>query len=387
MKVLHFYKTSFPDSMGGVERVIDQLARGTNQLGVCTEVLSTARNPKPSVMQMNGYVVHRAKLNVQLASTSMSMQAVRLFSELARSADLVHYHFPWPFMDLVHFAAKVDKPTVLTYHSDIVRQKTLLRLYRPLQRKFLGSVGHIVATSPNYLSTSDVLSRYKSKVTVIPIGLDKHSYPIASPQNLSLWRERFGSRFFLFVGVFRYYKGLHLLLDAARGADYAIVIAGVGPTEAELRAHAQRLRLRNVHFVGYLADADKVALLTLCHGVIFPSNLRSEAFGISLLEGAMYGKPMISSEIGTGTSFINVSDETGLVVPPHDPDALRTAMDYLWNHPDIAAAMGSRAEERYWCHFTAGQMSRSYVNLYERLIAQYRQSSASEVSLDNRQAS
>jgi rhamnosyl/mannosyltransferase len=108
-------------------------------------------------------------------------------------------------------------------------------------------------------------------------------------------------------------------------------------------------------------------LLTLCYGIVFPSHLRSEAFGISLLEGAMFGKPMISSEIGTGTTFINIGGETGLVVPPSDPVALRQAMRYLWDHPEQAALMGQRAAVRYAQHFTAGQMVQSYVALYREL--------------------
>lgn len=101
-------------------------------------------------------------------------------------------------------------------------------------------------------------------------------------------------------------------LDAVQGTDYPVVIVGSGPVEAELKAHASRLGLRIVHFLGALPDEDKVALLRLCYAVVFPSHLRSEAFGISLLEGAMYGKPLISSEISTGTSYINVSEVFGV---------------------------------------------------------------------------
>jgi glycosyltransferase involved in cell wall biosynthesis len=261
----------------------------------------------------------------------------------------------------------VKKPTVVTYHSDIIRQKYLLKIYRPLQWKFLGDMSRIVATSPNYLATSDVLAKYKHKVSVIPIGLDKAAYPVPSPDKLTYWRERLGPKFFLFVGVIRYYKGLHILMEAAQGTDYPIVIVGSGPLEEELKTQAAQLGLRNIHFLGFLPDADKVALLTLCYGVLFPSHLRSEAFGISLLEGAMYGKPMISSEIGSGTTFINIGDETGLVVPPSDPLAMRQAMRYLWEHPEQAAAMGRRAEARYWENFTADQMVGEYVKLYREL--------------------
>ncbi len=157
------------------------------------------------------------------------------------------------------------------------------------------------------------------------------------------------------------------MLEAAQGTDYPIVIVGAGPIEDELKAQAAQLGLRNIHFLGYLPDGDKVALLTLCYAVVFPSHLRSEAFGISLLEGAMYGKPMISSEIGTGTTFVNIRDETGLVVPPSDPVSLRQAMRYLWEHPAQAAEMGQRAEERYWKYFTAEQMVGEYVKLYHEL--------------------
>ncbi len=96
--------------------------------------------------------------------------------------------------------------------------------------------------------------------------------------------------------------------------------------------------------------------------------MRSEAFGISLLEGAMFGKPMISSEIGTGTSYINIHDETGLVVPPSDPEAFREAMRTLWDNPAQAQAMGARAEARYRQLFTSEEMGHKWVRLYEELL-------------------
>lgn len=369
IRVLHFYRTALPDTMGGVEQVIHQIASGSGKHNVHAEVLSLSRNAVPRTVDMGGYKVHRARLNVQVASTGFSASAYLRFVQLAKTADVIHYHFPWPFMDLVHFAAGVNKPTVVTYHSDIIRQKRLLKLYRPLKRRFLARVDCIVATSPNYVATSEVLKDYPDKVTVIPIGLDRATYPEPTPSGLAHWRGRFGARFFLFVGVLRYYKGLHILIEAAKGTDFPIVIVGAGPIEDELQAQVAALGLHNVHFLGQVSEQDKVALLTLSYAVVFPSHLRSEAFGISLLEGAMYGKPMISSEIGTGTTYINISGDTGLVVPPSDPTALRAAMQFLWEHPSVAAAMGEKAQERYQHYFTADDMVASYAKLYRQLLA------------------
>jgi rhamnosyl/mannosyltransferase len=376
MRVLHFSKRIFQDAKGGIEQVIGQLARGSSKFGVTTEVLALTPHGPARTEEIDGYRTHRARQDFEFASTGFSLSAVSQFAALARAADVVHYHYPWPFMDLVHFATRMDKPSVVTYHSDILRQRKLLHLYRPLQRLFLGSVDRIVATSANYLATSDVLGRLSEKVSIIPIGLDRATYPPPRPERLDHWRSRLAEKFFLFVGVFRYYKGLHILLDAAVGLDYPIMIVGAGPTEAELREQAAQLGLCNVHFLGELPDEDKIALLTLCYAVVFPSHLRSEAFGISLLEGAMFGKPMISSELGTGTSFVNADGETGHVVPPSDPVALREAMRVLWENPELAARMGQRALERYLEHFTGEQMVRAYIELYSELVDRRRQTAA-----------
>ena len=151
LRVLHFYKTYYPDSWGGVEQAIRQMCVGTGRLGVDNTVL-TLRRAGPARMEFEGHVVHRARQNFEIASTGFSLGAINQLAHLARQADVVHYHFPWPFMDLAHFMARVDKPSVVTYHSDIVRQKNLLRLYAPLKRRFLRSVDAIVVTSPNYLA-------------------------------------------------------------------------------------------------------------------------------------------------------------------------------------------------------------------------------------------
>lgn len=370
MRVLHFYKTYYPDSWGGVEQVIRQLCVGTGRVGVTNEVLTLTRDKDgPAQMEVEGHTVHRVPLDFEIASTGFSFAAIRKLARLARKADVIHYHFPWPFMDLAHFMARVNKPSVVTYHSDIVRQKNLLRVYTPLKTRFLRDVDCIVATSPNYLASSPVLKRYKSKTRTITYGLDRSIYPEPRPEVKDAWRARCGERFFLFVGVLRYYKGLHILLDAMANVDYPVVIVGAGPIERELKAHAERLGLTHVMFVGALEEEDKVALLQLCYAMVFPSHLRSEAFGISLLEGAMFGKPMISSEIGTGTTYINIDNETGLVVPPSDPQAFGAAMRTLWENPELAAEMGRRAEARYWELFTAEKMANNYAALYKELAA------------------
>jgi rhamnosyl/mannosyltransferase len=370
IKVLHCYKTYYPDSFGGIEQVIYQLSEG----GMCADVDSTvftlSSNPTIGIEALDHHKVYRSKSQFDFASTPFSGPAVQHFKKLALEADVIHYHFPYPFMDVMHFLAGIRKPTVLSYHSDIVKQKFLLRIYSPLMHWFLNHVDHIVAASPNYVASSPILQKHIDKVSVIPYGLDKKFYTNDDPVTLERWKKQFSSGFFLFIGAFRYYKGLHILIEAAVGSSYPIVIVGSGPIEQELKAQVDVLGIQNIYFLGALANEDKSALLSLSTCLVFPSHLRSEAFGISLLEGALYSKPLISSEIGTGTTYINIDGETGLVVPPSDPKSLRKAMDFIWDNPDVAQKFGDSARRRFDSLFTAEAMVEQYATIYRSLLNQ-----------------
>ncbi|MEM0952907.1 MAG: glycosyltransferase [Pseudomonadota bacterium] len=370
MKVLHVYRTYFPDSQGGLEEVIRQICLSTRAGAVESRVFTLSRRPHPATLDCAEGQIVRVKQNFEIASCGFTFGGISEFRRQAAWADVIHYHFPWPWADALHALAGYPGPAIVTYHSDIVRQKLLSHLYRPLMNRFLGSMARIVATSPNYFATSDVLSRFSDKVEVVPIGIDadqRHPFAEDDPfvQHVA---DRFGRGFFLFVGVLRYYKGLHILLNAMRDAAYKVVIVGSGPVEQELRRQAEQLRLDNVIFGGYVADDVKMALFQLCRAVVFPSYLRAEAFGVTLLEGAMCAKPLISAEVGSGTSHINIDRKTGLVVTPGCSRSLRDAMDFLYGHPEQAAQMGLQARARYEELFTGATMGDRYCRIYQAVV-------------------
>ncbi|QLF71679.1 glycosyltransferase (plasmid) [Peteryoungia desertarenae] len=368
MRVLHVFKTYYPDTFGGVERTIHAIAKGALAHGIQSDVLSLSRDPVPNTVEFDGHMAYKANLDLELASTGFSREAFSKFRDLCRKADVVHYHFPWPFMDLLHLMHPPGKPSVVTYHSDIVKQKLLMRLYKPLMHRFLSSVTRIVATSPNYLESSEVLQRYRDKTVVIPIGLDEADYPRACQELKDRWITRFPKPFFLFVGVLRYYKGLHTLIEASKNVNTDILIVGQGPMEGRLKAQAVSAGLTNVHFLGAVSDIDKAALLELCTAFVFPSNLRSEAYGLSLVEAAMFGKPMISCEIGTGTSFVNKDGKTGIVVPPKDAEALVRALNTMQNEA-VAGAYALHSEAHFRAELSAKAMAERYSTLYRRLLS------------------
>ena len=374
MRVLHIFKWYGEQCPGGTQKVMEQLITATTPLGVQNSVLclSDGRQAPGELRGSHGETVRYCAPTCAYDSLSFSLEMFRRFPGLAAEHDLIHYHFPFPQQDLMHLRWAPARASVVSYHSDVVRQRLLYHFYRPLMDTFLSRMDALVAASPQYLATSPVLRKFKKKSLVIPYGLDESTYPEIDEKNMESWRGRVGSNFFLFLGVLRYYKGLHFLLRAAAGARQCrVVIAGSGPLEGELQRQATELGLNNVHFVGAVSERDKVSLLRLSRALVFPSHLRSEAFGISLLEGAMFSRPLISAEIGTGTTYVNQHRETGLVVPPADSEALREAMETLERDPELAAHYGRQARQRYQEHFTAQRCGLNYHALYNVTIQQH----------------
>lgn len=367
LRVLHIYRAYFPESQGGLEESIRQLCMATQAFGVKNTVFALARHPHPSHLELPEGELIRARSWAEIASCNIgAWDAVRQCRAAASNADVIQMHYPWPFADvLLPLVRRRHQPLLVTYVSDIVRQRGLGVAYAPLRKYLLHSADRIVVSSPNYAATSEVLKSYQEKLVQIPHCLNEQ--PVSDPALVQRWRAELGDDFFLFVGVFRYYKGLSFLLDAARLFSGTIVLIGDGPEGAALRAQARQLGLRNVRFLGALPDADKHAILSLSRGVVFPSHLRSEAFGITLLEGAQASKPLVSCEIGTGTTWINRHGETGLVVPPENPPALAKALETLAGNRDLCARYGAASRARWEQLFSPQVVGRAYRSLYERL--------------------
>ena len=127
MKVLHFYKAAYPDSFGGVEIVVHNLANGMSSKGHSINVLSTSDKQLKTQNISKNYRIHFSKRLFTIFSSPFSIAVIKNYKKLGKDADLIHYHYPWPFMDLLHLIYFRDKPSIVTYHSDIVR---LIKLYK-----------------------------------------------------------------------------------------------------------------------------------------------------------------------------------------------------------------------------------------------------------------
>ena len=371
-RVLSVYRTYFPDPPGGLQEAIRQICLSTQKFGVDNTIFTLSPRPIPQRIESMEADVVRYKSWWAPASCDLGdPRAFFAFKRLSRKTDLLHYFFPWPFADVLHAVSSPTPPAMMTYISDVVRQRWLGKLYQPLMESTLRNMKVIVANAPGYVDSSAILSRpeIRKKVEIIPLGIDETSYP--RPAQASVLTQ-FGlhpnEKFFVFVGVHRYYKGLHFLLQAARATQAKIVIIGTGPESASLRQTVLAEGLNSVCFTGQVSDEVKLALIRHSIALVLPSHLRSEAYGMVLVEAAMSGRPMISCEIGTGTSFVNKHMRTGIVVKPQDPGALAVAMNSFVADEAMTREMGFAARQRYEQLFSGSACGKAYGEVYQQVL-------------------
>lgn len=362
-KILHVYKNYYPEFFGGVQKAIHDISESSYEYGFHSTVFSLSQNPSNEIFEVGNHKAFTVREDFNISSSAFSFSAFKPFFKLEHESDIIHYHFPWPFMDILRLISRVNKPIIVTYHSDIIKQRVQLKLYKPLMYNFLNGAQKIIATSPNYLKSSPILKYYQNKTDVIALGIPIDR-KLPNPSVVEKWKTRIGEGFFLFCGALRYYKGLHVLLEAAACTKLSVVIAGTGDQEEYLK----RIAPENVKFIGHYSDEDREALFSLAKAFVFPSHLRSEAFGISLLEAARAGLPLITCEIGTGTSYVNRDGATGIVVPPNDSETLATAMQLMSTSPDMVARLGHGARTRFENMFTSRQMGALYAEQYAALL-------------------
>lgn len=370
MKIVHIYKDYYPPVLGGIETHINSLVTGMKDM-VDSSVLVCNTCLKTEQQDIEGVSVVKAACLGRALSAPLSPMFPSLLKNL--SADILHFHLPMPTATISYLLSPPEGKVVVTYHSDIVRQSWALAAYGPFQQRFLRKADRILVTSPNYLESSKHLQPHRDKCRVVPLGMDLSLFepsPEVMQQSGEI-RNRYGERIVLFVGKLRYYKGLTFLLKAMKKVDAKLIVIGGGPLERQLKQQVREDDLEQRVF--FLGDTDRRRLPSYyyaCDLFCLPSIYRSEAFGLVQIEAHACGKPVVSTNLTSGVPFVNLDGETGLIVPPQDPDALADAIENLLNDAELRTRLGSFARKRAYEEFTLEKMVTRVKNIYDELMSE-----------------
>jgi rhamnosyl/mannosyltransferase len=364
LQVLHVGKF-YPPHMGGIETHLQALCGELNKsLGL--RVIVANDGPGSVDESMNGVSVSRAATLATLASTPLCPSMV---GQIRNSrADIVHIHLPNPMAVLAYLASGHKGRLVVTYHSDTVRQKVLGALFEPFLHRALGRSTAIIATSPDYRRTSQVLQRYLDRCEVIPYGIALQQFETCDASAVRAIRERYGDRLVISVGRLVYYKGFEFLIRAMKDVRGKLLIVGDGPLRAKLEELSRSLgvadkvvlvgELQNLEVVPYYHAADVFALASVA---------RSEAFGIVQIEAMAAGLPVVNTSLDSGVPFVSLDEKTGLTVPPENPTALGAAINRLLDQDDLRRSLGAAARVRARQEFSLESMTSRMLDLYGRV--------------------
>jgi rhamnosyl/mannosyltransferase len=361
LRILHVGKF-YPPHMGGTEIYTQELVRRHSKTAEI-DVLVTGDSRRTTVESVDG--VRLTRLSCLGIVQSMPVTPELPLAISKRPADIIHMHMPNPAASLSYLLSGHKGKLILTHHADTVGRKMLRKISDPVVNESMRRASRIITTSQRYLETSTDLAAFRSKCTVVPLGIDLAKFTQNHDPEVHEIRAKYGQRLLICVGRLVEFKGYHFAIQALRNIDAALLIVGVGPMEQALRDLAVQCGVAaRVHFLGSMPNERIPALLKASEIVLFTSTRRTESFGYVQLEAMAAGIPVINTSIDSGAAEVSVHGVTGLTVPPKDSAALSDAIRQLLDNDELRRKFGAAGSLRVMENFTADVMAERTMEIY-----------------------
>lgn len=367
-KVLQLGK--FYPVRGGVEKVMYDLMLGLSEQGVDCDMLCAASKGSGHTVSINEHARLKYCTSLsEVAATMISPAMIFALKKICRNYDIIHIHHPDPMACLALFCSGYKGKVILHWHSDIQKQKMLLRLYQPLQDWLLRRAERIIGTTPVYLAESPCLKHVQHKTCCLPIGVEPVRPRMKDVENI---RNRYpGKKIVFSLGRLVAYKGYKFLVEAARylSDDYVILIGGTGALEDELNSEIETLGVQEkVKLLGRISDEELPAYYGACKVFCLSSVQKTEAFGIVQIEAMSCGKPVVATNIPqSGVSWVNAHGYSGLNVAPENGKELADAVMAIAGKEEDYRKYSVHAEQRYRDVFTKEKMIGNLLEIYNEL--------------------
>lgn len=346
-----------------MEIFLESLCRGLVGRGVKCEVI-VARDPgDPSEEMSKGVIIRRMRSLGTIKSLSVCPAAFGILRHA--QADIINLHHPNPLADLSYLISRPKGRLVVTYHSDIIDKPWINHLYSVFLHKILDIADAIIATSPQYVTSSPVLNRYQKKIRIIPLGFDLPQIRTGSVY----FNESNRPPQYMFVGRLVPYKGISVMMEALREIPGGLWVVGTGPLQEKLKSEATSANLGyRVEFLGNISEEEKFQRLAACDALILPSISRAEAFGMVLLEAMAVGCPVVVSDLPTGVRLLVQNGVNGYRFPPGDAKALAAVLRRMAHNREEARQMGSAGRRLVQEKYATDLMVNRYFAVYQEIL-------------------
>ncbi len=371
--VIHLSKFYYP-SRGGIETSVRSLAQAQAALGCSVKVICMDHEQNRPT-----HTVTDGSIEVVRLRRIKSFAKLDLLTDLPPTlvncnADLIHLHTPNPSMILALSLANDSRPLIITHHSDVIKQRVRKFLFRPFEKACYARARLILATSSPYISGSSLLQQCGDRVSTLPLGIDLQDYlkPSEAVEKQALEiQQKYSGPIWFAIGRLVYYKGFETAIRALQHVPGTLLIAGTGPEFDPLNQLVRSLTLQDrVHFLGALPEqSDVIAYYKAAHALWFPSNERSEAFGLVQVEAMASGCPVINTSIpGSGVAWVSKHEETGLTVPCNDSLAFAAAAKRILEESGLRERLVKAGRTRAVTEFDQYVMAQRSLEFYSQII-------------------
>lgn len=384
-RIIHLSKY-YPPDRGGIETHVQTLAQSQAAMGaevhvVCVNAFDQKgelSNKTQTIEEKDGDVsVIRMGRLLSLARFDICPELPTKLCQLVKEPNtLLHLHTPNPTMLMALTILRNRLPLVITHHSDVIKQKILKYGLRPFEHLVYSKSSQILTTSSPYIQGSKFLHFYHNKLSYLPLGLDASNYSQPNHKAVAFshsLKEKYKGPIWLAVGRLVYYKAFHIAIEALRLVPGTLVIIGVGPLEQELKTLAKKLGVENrIVWLGRVSEDELVGAYHAATSLWFPSNVRSEGFGLVQVEAMASGCPVINAKIPcSGVPWVSRHEQEGLTVPINDSVAFAEAAQRILSESGLRNRLvkASRKRAEYFNHKTMAQRSFKF---YEAVLNQER---------------
>lgn len=382
-RIIHLSKY-YPPDRGGIETHVQTLARTQAALGAEVYVVCVNAFDKQGRLSRTTKTLQEKDGDVSVIRLGRLFSFARfdicpeLPSTLCKLVEepntILHLHTPNPTMLMALTMLHKRVPLVITHHSDIVKQKILKYVLRPFEHLVYSQTSRILTTSSQYIQGSKFLRLYRNKLSYLPLGLDFSDYMKPNPRAIAFshsLKEKYGETIWLAVGRLVYYKALHIAIEALTQSPGTLIVIGVGPLEQQLKTRASNLGVEDrIVWLGHVSEDELIGAYHAATSLWFPSNVRSEGFGLVQVEAMASGCPVINANIPcSGVPWVSRHEQEGLTVPTNDPMALAKAAKRLLHESGLRHRLvtASRKRAEYFNHITMAQRSFEF---YEEVLNQ-----------------
>ena len=355
---------------GGVEKVMFDLTSNISKRGIHCDMLCASYGTRPVnnevVFNDNGRIIV-LPTQFQFSGTMICPKMISWLKEHCCEYDVIHVHHPDPMAALALRLSGYKGRVILHWHSDILKNKFFLEMYKPLQSWLIKRADRIVGTTPVYVAQSKALANVQNKVTYVPIGIDPVEVDEAKAAQL---KHKYPDKKIVFsLGRLVPYKGFTYLIGAAEYLpdNYKILIGGTGPLREQLQKEIETKGLQDkVSLIGFVPDEDLPSLYGASDIFVMSSVMKTEAFGIVQIEAMSCGKPVVATKIPeSGVSWVNAHGESGLNVEPKDSKALAEAIISICSEENVYQQYSLGAKNRFFATFVISNMIDKILDIYE----------------------